>query len=120
MSWTCDKENDCENGADEAHCGKLTCLNPNKLQCSAARLFYGRDYGILFCPRFVQMNSAQLLSLSAQTIAASPNAGCVTEPTTVVTTATRTANAVSETLSAKKKPHLDCNGLCGEIENGFD
>lgn len=23
MSWTCDKENDCENGADEAHCGKF-------------------------------------------------------------------------------------------------
>lgn len=22
MSWTCDKENDCENGADEAHCGE--------------------------------------------------------------------------------------------------
>lgn len=21
MSWTCDKENDCENGADETHCG---------------------------------------------------------------------------------------------------
>uniref|UniRef100_A0A3P8UVE8 EGF-like domain-containing protein n=1 Tax=Cynoglossus semilaevis TaxID=244447 RepID=A0A3P8UVE8_CYNSE len=21
LSWTCDKENDCENGADEAHCG---------------------------------------------------------------------------------------------------
>uniref|UniRef100_A0A3Q3XIF9 EGF-like domain-containing protein n=1 Tax=Mola mola TaxID=94237 RepID=A0A3Q3XIF9_MOLML len=23
MSWTCDKENDCENGADEAHCDKF-------------------------------------------------------------------------------------------------
>lgn len=22
MSWTCDKENDCENGADETHCGQ--------------------------------------------------------------------------------------------------
>jgi len=22
MSWTCDKENDCENGADETHCGE--------------------------------------------------------------------------------------------------
>lgn len=21
MSWTCDKENDCENGTDETHCG---------------------------------------------------------------------------------------------------
>lgn len=24
MSWTCDKENDCENGADETHCGQST------------------------------------------------------------------------------------------------
>ncbi len=27
MSWTCDKENDCENGADETHCGQ----SPNTL-----------------------------------------------------------------------------------------
>ncbi len=33
MSWTCDKENDCENGADEAHCGKFMCQNLNKLKC---------------------------------------------------------------------------------------
>lgn len=27
MSWTCDKENDCENGADETHCGQFErCL----------------------------------------------------------------------------------------------
>lgn len=25
LSWTCDKENDCENGADEAHCGTSSC-----------------------------------------------------------------------------------------------
>lgn len=30
MSWTCDKENDCENGADETHCGQsLTKLSSN-------------------------------------------------------------------------------------------
>lgn len=92
-------------------------LKPKQAPVQRGQTLFWGDYGILFCPRFVQMNSAQLLSLSAQTIAASPNAGCVTEPTTVATTATRTANAVSETLSAK---NLDSNGLCGEIENGFD
>lgn len=32
MSWTCDKENDCENGADEANCGKVACLSAKKLR----------------------------------------------------------------------------------------
>lgn len=32
MSWTCDKENDCENGADETHCGQsATKLSSNTL-----------------------------------------------------------------------------------------
>lgn len=32
MSWTCDKENDCENGADETHCGQsATNLSSNTL-----------------------------------------------------------------------------------------
>lgn len=34
MSWTCDKENDCENGADETHCGQssphIPKINGNK------------------------------------------------------------------------------------------
>lgn len=32
MSWTCDKENDCENGADETHCGQSSAkLSSNTL-----------------------------------------------------------------------------------------
>lgn len=31
MSWTCDKENDCENGADEAHCGEDARSGTKKL-----------------------------------------------------------------------------------------
>lgn len=31
MSWTCDKENDCENGADEMHCGEYATDSSNIL-----------------------------------------------------------------------------------------
>lgn len=49
MSWTCDKENDCENGADETHCGQsATKLSSNTLifflqntkHTSKTRLFF--------------------------------------------------------------------------------
>uniref|UniRef100_A0A8D0ALX9 LDL receptor related protein 1 n=1 Tax=Sander lucioperca TaxID=283035 RepID=A0A8D0ALX9_SANLU len=36
MSWTCDKENDCENGADETHCGQST--NPEAFQCPGSHM----------------------------------------------------------------------------------
>lgn len=38
MSWTCDKENDCENGADEMHCGEYAAnLTSNILLQKNAR-----------------------------------------------------------------------------------
>jgi len=27
MSWTCDKENDCDSGADELHCGEFSLIS---------------------------------------------------------------------------------------------
>lgn len=96
MSWTCDKENDCENGADEAHCGKLRYKSPNKLNCDGPLLCFGACI-LNFIHSFwtSQINSAQPLSLSVGTTAAFPTAGCVTEPTTVGTAVMRTASAVS-------------------------
>lgn len=92
MSWTCDKENDCENGADEAHCGEDARSSTKKL-C----LIHFRGMSCQFVAHSVQLqiSSAQLLSLSAPTTAASPKAGSVTEPTTVATVVMRTASAVS-------------------------
>lgn len=45
MSWTCDKENDCENGADEAHCGKSMGSSLRKLTVTARQDFVTE----LFC-----------------------------------------------------------------------
>uniref|UniRef100_A0A3B3DWZ7 EGF-like domain-containing protein n=1 Tax=Oryzias melastigma TaxID=30732 RepID=A0A3B3DWZ7_ORYME len=39
MSWTCDKENDCENGEDEAHCGKK---DTSQFQCTNHRCIPSR------------------------------------------------------------------------------
>lgn len=38
-SWTCDKEKDCENGADEAHCGMSARKEPRRGSGAAQKHF---------------------------------------------------------------------------------
>lgn len=100
MSWTCDKENDCENGADEAHCGEVAPPPRQPKEAPAGSFLKVRLFSspppVSVPPHPRQISSARPLSLSAPTTAASPSAGCATAPTTAATAATRTASAVSE------------------------
>lgn len=125
MSWTCDKENDCENGADETHCGQsATKLSSNTLifikntnHSRKPRLFFLRlptahgktwltgTVNWIISPKcwalldiFLQTNFAHPPSLNVGTTAAFPPTGCVTAPMTVVMVLMRTRNAVSDIL----------------------
>lgn len=103
MSWTCDKENDCENGADETHCGQSSpwkrtlCFSPSfsfrleNLTCRLATLNFS-----------LQTSFARPASSSAATTAASPPAGCVMVLTTAATVPTRTRSAVSGAAGARR------------------
>lgn len=110
MSWTCDKENDCENGADETHCGQSAFLEKKANFCVetlTCRLGKGLKIKSLRLP--LQTSFARPPSSSVQTTAASPPTGCATVPTTAATVPTRTRNAVSGARGQKR--HLPPSGV---------
>lgn len=66
MSWTCDKENDCENGADETHCGQwkhTLCFSPSfsfrveNLTSSLARL---NSLWLCFCRQILHVQPVRV------------------------------------------------------------
>lgn len=48
MSWTCDKENDCENGADEAHCGESRYSKAKQAEMQQTITLFWRLYFALY------------------------------------------------------------------------
>ncbi len=132
MSWTCDKENDCENGADETHCGQsATKLSSNTLffffswkhkacqqnqtvflevsHCTWKNMTYGlgklNNFSKTLSSLFptFQTNFVHPPSSNVGTTAAFPPTGCVTALMTVVTVLMRTRNAVSDILLTNVK-----------------
>lgn len=103
MSWTCDKENDCENGADETHCGQSRPGNTPSVSLPASPSAWENLTCSLAKTKFsLQTNFVRPASSSAATTAASPPAGCVMVLTTAATVLTRTRSAVSGAAGARR------------------
>lgn len=117
MSWTCDKENDCENGTDETHCGTYTSSGGSALKGSCVMVESLLSHMLFFFPP-VQISFAHRPSSSAGITAVSPAPGCVMAPMTVEMAQMRAADAVSHNSCWRGCGRGEVRGLVGPMGDG--